>query len=341
MGGTDPPQRLNAQLSFDSSGAPVVLRPTLRRKFTHAKTHGYVSSGVDGRVPTLNESDSQLGKQTDLQHFLSNINPCHLDDLKEQAWYTIPITVASWPWTILLTLTVPVVDIELPNKNWCRYLNAIQLVTAPLFILFAAEFPCGVPLLVTILAIGCVACVAVVMTTSSIPPRFHSAYAFLGFLTSVAWIYMISNELVEIFQTVGVLLGISQAILGLTVLAWGNCTGDAVANVAMARQGYPKVAVGACIGGPLFNTFVGMGIACVYRTLRQGDYELFLGNEESQILLGGFTLLIILLLYLGAALTCKFHLGRGIALVCITLYLVQLLLAVLKEVNLIPNFISV
>ena len=35
----------------------------------------------------------------------------------------------------------------------------------------------------------------------------------------------------------GIIMNIPQAVLGLTVLAWGNSLGDMVANVSVARSG--------------------------------------------------------------------------------------------------------
>uniref|UniRef100_A0A1I8JQD6 Na_Ca_ex domain-containing protein n=1 Tax=Macrostomum lignano TaxID=282301 RepID=A0A1I8JQD6_9PLAT len=52
----------------------------------------------------------------------------------------------------------------------------------------------------------------------------------------------------------GVLLNVSKATLGLTLLAWGNSVGgDLISNVALARRGYPRMAISACFGGPMFK----------------------------------------------------------------------------------------
>jgi sodium/potassium/calcium exchanger 6 len=42
---------------------------------------------------------------------------------------------------------------------------------------------------------------------------------FVGFIIAVLWIYIIANEVVGVLQTIGFALGISDAILGLTVFA--------------------------------------------------------------------------------------------------------------------------
>ena len=53
------------------------------------------------------------------------------------------------------------------------------------------------------------------------------------------------------------MFGLSDAILGLTVLAWGNSIGDLIADTAMAKRGNPRTGFSACFGGPLFNLLLG------------------------------------------------------------------------------------
>ena len=54
-------------------------------------------------------------------------------------------------------------------------------------------------------------------------------------------------------QTFGIIFDIPQALLGITVLAWGNSVSDAIADVVVAKQGFPQMAIAACYGGPLFS----------------------------------------------------------------------------------------
>lgn len=65
--------------------------------------------------------------------------------------------------------------------------------------------------------------------------------------------YTIANEIVNLIQTIGVLLNVTNVIMGLTFLAWGNSIGDVVSDVALAKQGYPRMSMSACYGGPLFS----------------------------------------------------------------------------------------
>jgi sodium/potassium/calcium exchanger 6 len=63
---------------------------------------------------------------------------------------------------------------------------------------------------------------------------------------------------------VGVIFGLEPALLGATVLAWGNSVPDLINNMAMAKDGFPSMAVAACFASPLFTLLVGMGGALIY-----------------------------------------------------------------------------
>jgi sodium/potassium/calcium exchanger 6 len=59
---------------------------------------------------------------------------------------------------------------------------------------------------------------------------------------------------------------ISEAVMGVTVLAWGNSTGDLFADMSISRAGAPSMAIAAVFAGPLFNLLVGTGIALLIAT---------------------------------------------------------------------------
>jgi sodium/potassium/calcium exchanger 6 len=82
-----------------------------------------------------------------------------------------------------------------------------------------------------------------------------------AFISSMAWLFLFANELVDILQSMGLILGIPDAFLGLTVLAWGNSVADLVADLGVARKESPAMAAAAIYAGPMLNLLLGLGLA--------------------------------------------------------------------------------
>ena len=56
----------------------------------------------------------------------------------------------------------------------------------------------------------------------------------------MVWIYLLAEEIVGILRAIGVVANIDAAVLGLTVLAWGNSIGDLITDCALARAGQER-----------------------------------------------------------------------------------------------------
>ncbi|KAF9283201.1 hypothetical protein BGZ68_005495 [Mortierella alpina] len=222
----------------------------------------------------------------------------------DKKWYSKIVAVASIPIVLVLTLTLPVVDLseyegeenttshpaevavtenspegssvkiedqERPYNGWCQVASMIQVVLAPVFITAVVSTAANKGHMAILGALGGGLLVSVLIflfSTEETPPRFYEALAFVGFLVAMTWIFLVANEVVGILQAYGLILGVSDAILGLTVFAMGNSLGDLVANVTIAKMGFPRMALSACFGGPLLNMLVGLGISGVYVTLK-------------------------------------------------------------------------
>lgn len=94
--------------------------------------------------------------------------------------------------------------------------------------------------------------------------------AFPGFCVSIAWVSLIAGEVVGVLKTIGVVTQISDAVLGLTIFAIGNSLSDLLANLAIARLGYPVMALSACFGGPMLNILLGIGLGGLSLTIKKG-----------------------------------------------------------------------
>ncbi|KAM3086668.1 hypothetical protein ACMFMF_000614 [Clarireedia jacksonii] len=174
----------------------------------------------------------------------------------------------------------PAPEIE-PSGDWNRWLVVLQLFTAPFFVVFifwansSPDDPSYLlrlilySLLFSLLAFAVLA----LTTTHTKPPKYRFLLCFLGFVVAIAWISTIANEVVGVLKALGIILNISDAILGLTIFAVGNSLGDLVADITVARLGYPVMALSACFGGPMLNILLGIGVSGAYMTIKEADHK--------------------------------------------------------------------
>jgi sodium/potassium/calcium exchanger 6 len=165
--------------------------------------------------------------------------------------------------------------------EWNRWLVSIQLFTAPLFVVFivwanstpdvANPYSLLMPCLYSLVGSLTALAILILTTTASKPPKWRILLCFVGFVVSISWISTIANEVVGVLKALGVILGISDAILGLTIFAVGNSLGDLVADITVARLGYPVMALSACFGGPMLNILLGIGLSGLYMTITESN----------------------------------------------------------------------
>ena len=201
-------------------------------------------------------------------------------------------------------------------KEWNRWLVSTQIFTAPFFIvllLWANTDPTLsvrnllLPILYALIASLIAFAFILLTTTPAKPPRHRFLLCFVGFVVSIAWISTIASEVVGVLKAFGVILGISDAILGLTIFAVGNSLGDLVADITVARLGYPVMALSACFGGPMLNILLGIGLSGAYMTIRDGEgkhkkhpnqpmiYKPYAIEVSGTLVISGVTLLVTLL----------------------------------------------
>jgi sodium/potassium/calcium exchanger 6 len=167
------------------------------------------------------------------------------------------------------------------SKTWNRWLVVLQSFTAPFFVVLVVwanteiEYPHALlkPTMYSVLFSLCMLALILTTTTPDRPPRWRTLLCYLGFAVSIAWISSIANEVVGVLKTLGVILDMSDAILGLTIFAVGNSLGDFVADITVARLGFPVMALSACFGGPMLNILLGIGISGCYTITKGGRHR--------------------------------------------------------------------
>ncbi|KAF9399884.1 hypothetical protein BGX21_005420 [Mortierella sp. AD011] len=245
-------------------------------------------------------------RSQEITEFLKSTKPIYfptLLDWNEKSPFVKFLAVTSVPMVLLLTLTLPVVELcddddglEIVQDNvdsplipkivisdeeeyhekyegWSRTATTVQMLLAPTFIATvitsaAREGYLAIPA-ASLTGVG-LSFLVRRFSTEEHPPRFYGAFCFAGFLVAITWIFLVANEVVGILQAFGMIFGVSDAILGLTIFAMGNSLGDLVANITMAKMGFPRMAFSACFGGPLLNMLLGVGISGTYTTMKTG-----------------------------------------------------------------------
>ena len=89
--------------------------------------------------------------------------------------------------------------------------------------------------------------------------RRSVVYFFLG----IGILFVGGNYLVEGAVNLAKMAGISESIIGLTIVAIGTSAPEMITAVLAARRGNPDIAVGNVIGSSILNVFVILGIASV------------------------------------------------------------------------------
>ncbi|KAK0097252.1 hypothetical protein PV326_002781 [Microctonus aethiopoides] len=212
------------------------------------------------------------------KEFLYDINPINVNNWQTSRIFVRVIMVLRAPVMLLLQLLVPVVNETAVKRGWSKLLNCLQLCVTPILatvILGVHRVKIGSVPIIVIITCFCVITGVIVflITQEKYPPKYHNIFAFLGFLTSMLMVWLIAKEVMSVLQCIGFASGISDPMLGITLLAWGNSISDLISNVAVARQGYPRMGYSACFGGPMFNTLLGLGLTWTIAAAHQPGYE--------------------------------------------------------------------
>ncbi|KIL90984.1 hypothetical protein FAVG1_05680 [Fusarium avenaceum] len=242
------------------------------------------------------------------------------------------------------------------STGWSRWLVALQLFTGPQFavlVLWAntmddwdnPRMTLVRMVLYSLLASLILLAVLVIFTSEDRPPRYHYMLCFMGFIISIAWISTIAGEVVGVLKTVGVILNISEALLGLTIFAAGNSVGDLVADITVARLGYPVMALSACFGGPMLNILLGIGIGGVMMMMKKANkkhqknpsqpikYKPYRIQVNGTLMISAITLLVMLVGLLIVVPMNKWILSRKIGWGLITLWAVSTVVNVIIELT--------
>ncbi|KAI8070002.1 Sodium/calcium exchanger protein-domain-containing protein [Gongronella butleri] len=234
--------------------------------------------------------------------------------------HTFPNTSPSIPMATSAT-NVQVVEEDL-RQGWCKWLLALQCFGTTFFLCSVAILNGWLQLahLGVCAIVGAILCGLVLRYThADEPPSWFWLLSFGGFVVSLNWIFLLADAMVGMLQALGKIFVISEAIMGLTVFAFGNSVGDLVSNTAIAKMGFPTMAISACYAGPLLNMVLGVGVSSTFQIWKAHGqpYPLVI---PPTILISAGGLIVVLLSTLFVVNMNGFHVTKQLGYWTISVY---------------------
>ncbi|XP_017269925.1 sodium/potassium/calcium exchanger 2 isoform X2 [Kryptolebias marmoratus] len=161
----------------------------------------------------------------------------------------------------------------------------------------------------------------------------------ITFLGAICWIAGFSYLMVWWAHQVGQTIGITEEIMGLTILAAGTSIPDLITSVIVARKGLGDMAVSSSVGSNIFDITVGLPFPWLL-------WSLFRGLRPVQVSSNGLfcaiVLLFIMLLFVIISIAaCKWRMSKLLGFIMFMLYFVFLVVSVMLEDRVITCPVSI
>ncbi|NXA19945.1 NCKX2 protein, partial [Ibidorhyncha struthersii] len=159
------------------------------------------------------------------------------------------------------------------------------------------------------------------------------------FFGSISWIAFFSYLMVWWAHQVGETIGISEEIMGLTILAAGTSIPDLITSVIVARKGLGDMAVSSSVGSNIFDITVGLPLPWLLYAAINSFAPV---TVSSNGLFCAIVLLFIMLLFVILSIAfCKWRMNKILGFLMFGLYFVFLIVSVLLEDKVIQCPVSV
>jgi len=151
--------------------------------------------------------------------------------------------------------------------------------------------------------------------------RLEIRNAYVSFALGIIISLITANLLVRSAVNIASILGASELLLGMTVVAMGTSLADIATAVAATRKGHSDLAIAGCLGANLFTLLIVLGLTALINPLLVSSETLFLS---------GTIFLVITSLFFIYMITMKIGKWKGLTLLVI--YLIFLVLTIAAEI---------
>ncbi|XP_066052316.1 sodium/potassium/calcium exchanger 1 [Chamaea fasciata] len=161
----------------------------------------------------------------------------------------------------------------------------------------------------------------------------------ITFFGSILWIAVFSYLMVWWAHQVGETIGISEEIMGLTILAAGTSIPDLITSVIVARKGLGDMAVSSSVGSNIFDITVGLPVPWFLFSVFNGLSPVAVSSNG---LFCAIVLLFLMLLFVILSIAvCRWKMNKLLGLTMFALYFVFLIISVMLEDKIISCPVSV
>ncbi|OPJ84805.1 sodium/potassium/calcium exchanger 2 [Patagioenas fasciata monilis] len=161
----------------------------------------------------------------------------------------------------------------------------------------------------------------------------------ITFFGSISWIAFFSYLMVWWAHQVGETIGISEEIMGLTILAAGTSIPDLITSVIVARKGLGDMAVSSSVGSNIFDITVGLPLPWLLYAVINSFAPV---TVSSNGLFCAIVLLFIMLLFVILSIAfCKWRMNKILGFLMFGLYFLFLIVSVLLEDKVIQCPVSI
>ncbi|XP_076588415.1 sodium/potassium/calcium exchanger 1-like isoform X1 [Chaetodon auriga] len=167
------------------------------------------------------------------------------------------------------------------------------------------------------------------LTVPDVRNQKSQKFFVVTFLGSILWIAVFSYLMVWWAHQVGETIGISEEIMGLTILAAGTSIPDLITSVIVARKGLGDMAVSSSVGSNIFDITVGLPVPWLLYSTIHGLAPVAVSSNG---LFCAIVLLFIMLLFVIISIaSCKWKMNKVLGSTMFLLYFIFLVLSVMLE----------
>uniref|UniRef100_UPI00358F7500 sodium/potassium/calcium exchanger 2-like n=2 Tax=Myxine glutinosa TaxID=7769 RepID=UPI00358F7500 len=154
-------------------------------------------------------------------------------------------------------------------------------------------------------------------------------FFIVSFFGSIAWIAAFSYLMVWWAHQVGETMGITEEIMGLTILAAGTSIPDLITSVIVARKGLGDMAVSSSVGSNIFDITVGLPFPWLLHSMMHSMAPV---KVSSNGLFCAIVLLFLMLIFVIITIAaCHWRMNKLLGCTMFVLYLFFLVTSVLLE----------